>query len=138
MCIRDSTNSVPETLSRLVEPFPSQERESRLTALLEALRCIVTQRLARTTDGRRAPAREYLHFTQADKDKIADAPFRQLLAVTRQRVRERGRPLTVDLNALRAAGQISEVEYHHFREVGTQLDPQPSRTEIAVYSTDGR
>jgi defect-in-organelle-trafficking protein DotB len=132
------TNSVPETLSRLVEPFPSQERESRLTALLEALRCIVTQRLARTTDGRRAPAREYLHFTQADKDKIADAPFKQLLAVTRQRVRERGRPLTVDLNALRAAGQISEVEYHHFREVGTQLDPQPSGNEIAVYSTDGR
>ncbi len=51
------TNSVPETLTRLVEPFPVQEREGRLAGLLEALRCIVTQRLVRTTDGRRAPAR---------------------------------------------------------------------------------
>jgi defect-in-organelle-trafficking protein DotB len=118
------TNSVPETLGRLVEPFPVQEREGRLTGLLEALRCIVTQRLVRTTDGRRAPVREYLHFTQTEKDAVAEAPFKQMVAVVRRLVREKGRPLVADLNALRAAGRLSEREYHHFREVGTQFDPQ--------------
>ena len=118
------TNSVPETLGRLVEPFPVQEREGRLTGLLEALRCIVTQRLVRTTDGRRAPVREYLHFTQTEKDAVAEAPFKQMVAVVRRLVREKGRPLGADLNALRAAGRLSEREYHHFREVGTQLDPR--------------
>ena len=116
------TNSVPETLSRLVEPFPVPEREGRLTGLLEALRCIVTQRLVRTTDGRRAPVREYLHFTQAEKDAVADAPLKQMAAVVRRLVREKGRPLAADLNDLRAAGRLSEAEHHHFREVGTQLD----------------
>jgi defect-in-organelle-trafficking protein DotB len=118
------TNSVPETLGRLVEPFPVQEREGRLTGLLEALRCIVTQRLVRTTDGRRAPVREYLHFTQTEKDAVAEAPFKQMVAVVRRLVREKGRPLGADLNALRAAGRLSEREYHHFREVGTQFDPR--------------
>ncbi|MCB1796913.1 MAG: Flp pilus assembly complex ATPase component TadA, partial [Candidatus Competibacteraceae bacterium] len=55
------TNSVPETLTRLVEPFPVSEREGRLAGLLDSLRLIVTQRLVRTVDGRRAAAREYLH-----------------------------------------------------------------------------
>jgi len=117
------TNSVPETLTRLVEPFPAPERESRLTGLLEALRCIVTQRLVRTTDGRRAPVREYLHFTQAEKDAIAEAPFKRMVGVVRRLVREKGRPLTADLNDLFEAGRISEEEYHRYREVGTPLDP---------------
>jgi hypothetical protein len=38
-------------------------------------------------------------------------------------VREKGRPLTTDLAALHAAGHISDEEHHHYREVGTQLDP---------------
>jgi len=117
------TNSVPETLTRLVEPFPAQEREGRLTGLLEALRCIVTQRLVRTTDGRRAPVREYLYFTQVEKDAIADAPFKHMVGVARRLVRERGRPLTADLHALLASGRISEQEHHAYRDVGTQLDP---------------
>ena len=131
------TNSVPETLTRLVEPFPAQEREGRLTGLLEALRCIVTQRLARTTDGRRAPAREYLHFTQAEKDAVANAPFKHLMAVTRRLVQEKGRPLTADLNDLHAAGRISEAEYHNFREVGTQLDRLNPLSGMAADPADG-
>jgi defect-in-organelle-trafficking protein DotB len=117
------TNSVPETLHRLVEPFPVQEREGRMAGVLESLRLIVTQRLVRTTDGRRTPVREYLHFTTAEKDALADAPFRQIARVARGLVRAKGRPLTTDLNALHVAGRISAEEHHHYREVGTQLDP---------------
>ena len=116
------TNSVPETLSRLIEPFPAHERESRLAALLGSLRCVVTQRLARTTDGRRAPVREYLHFEQGIKDALLEVEWKKVVPTAREFVRRQGRPLTADLNALRAAGRISVEEFHHFREVGTQLD----------------
>jgi defect-in-organelle-trafficking protein DotB len=117
------TNSVPETLTRLVEPFPVSEREGRLAGLLDSLRLIVTQRLVRTVDGRRAAAREYLHFTQAEKDRLAEVPFRQVARVARELVRQKGRPLTLDLHALHDAGRLSDTEFHHYREVGTQLDP---------------
>ena len=117
------TNSVPETLPRLVEPFPVSEREGRMAGLLESLRLIVTQRLARTTDGRRAPVREYLHFTQAEKDALADAPFRQIARVARGLVQQKGRPLALDLQALYAAGRLSPSEFENYREVGTQPDP---------------
>ena len=41
----------------------------------------------------------------------------------RRLVRAKGRPLTTDLNALHGAGRISDAEYHHYRDVGTQFDP---------------
>jgi defect-in-organelle-trafficking protein DotB len=118
------TNSVPETLRRLVAVFPAEERDGRLSDLLEALRCVVTQRLVRTTDGRRAAVREYLAFTQSMKDAILAQPSTQVVAATRRCVREHGRPLTLDLEALRRAGRLDEAEYRAFREVGTQrIDP---------------
>ncbi len=126
------TNSVPETLGRLVEPFPAQEREGRMAGLLESLRLIVTQRLVRTTDGRRAPVREYLHFGPAEKEALAVAREREFARVARGLVRAKGRPLTVDLDALHAAGRISDEERHNYREVGTQLDPLDPLGGVAV------
>ena len=43
--------------------------------------------------------------------------------VARELVRQKGRPLTLDLHALHDAGRLSDTEFHHYREVGTQLDP---------------
>lgn len=111
-----------------------------MAGLLESLRLIVTQRLVRTLDGQRAPVREYLHFTQAEKDRLADAPFRQIARVARDLVRQKGRPLTVDLQALHAAGRLSDAELHHYREVGTQLDPlgDVAATHPETGATNGR
>lgn len=114
------TNSVPDTLRRLVSVFPAEGRDGRLADLLEALQIIVTQRLALTTDGRRAAVREYLRFTPEIKDALLAQPPAQVIAATRRWVRERGRPLTADLDALWGAGRIDEREYRLFRGLGTQ------------------
>jgi defect-in-organelle-trafficking protein DotB len=114
------TNSVPDTLRRLVSVFPAEGRDGRLADLLEALQIIVTQRLALTTDGRRAAVREYLRFTPEIKDALLAQPPAQVMAATRRWVRERGRPLTADLDALWGAGRIDEREYRLFRGLGTQ------------------
>ena len=45
-----------------------------------------------------------------------------MAATTRRLVREQGRPLTADLDALREAGRIDEQEYRLFRGLGTQTD----------------
>ena len=82
----------------------------------------MTQRLVRTTDGRRAAVREYLRFTPDLKDAILAQPPARVVAATRHLVREHGRPLTADLDALRAAGRIDEREYRLFRGLGTQAD----------------
>ena len=116
------TNSVPETLRRLVSAFPADGRDGRLADLLEALQTIVTQRLVRTTDGRRAAVREYLRFTPDLKDAILAQPPARVVAATRHLVRAHGRPLTADLDALHEAGRIDEREYRLFRGLGTQAD----------------
>ncbi|MCB1813919.1 MAG: Flp pilus assembly complex ATPase component TadA [Candidatus Competibacteraceae bacterium] len=115
-------NSVPETLRRMVSVFPAEERDGRLMDITEALQTIVTQRLVRTTDGQRAAIREYLRFTASMKDEILARPAAQVVSATRKAVLDFGRPLTVDLDALKAAGRIDEREYALFRGLGTQLE----------------
>lgn len=117
------TNSVPETLRRLVTPFPFNEQDMRWVDLLESLRCVLTQRLVRTTDGRRAPVREFLYFTPLMKEAILAVRPDQRTAVIRNFVRKQGQPLAVDLHALHVMGRISDEVYHYFRDVGTQFDP---------------
>jgi defect-in-organelle-trafficking protein DotB len=135
------TNSVPETLRRLVSAFPAEGRDGRLADLLEALQTIVTQRLVRTTDGRRAAVHEYLRFTPELKDALLAQPPAQVIAATRRWVRECGRPLTADLDALRAAGRIDEREYRLFRGLGTQTVSISSRSsgmpDVAESGDDG-
>ena len=64
--------------------------------------------------------REYLRFTPEIKDALLAQPPAQVMAATRRWVRERGRPLTADLDALWGAGRIDEREYRLFRGLGTQ------------------
>ena len=115
-------NSVPETLRRMVSVFPAEEREGRLMDILEALQTIVTQRLVRTTDGQRTAIREYLRFTASIKDEILARPTAQVVSATRKAVLDFGRPLTADLDELKAAGRIDTREYALFRGLGTQLE----------------
>jgi len=130
-------NSVPETLRRLIEPFPAPDRESRWAAVLGVLRGVVTQRLVQTTDGRRAPVREYLLFTDAIKDALLAAPFLQAATLTRAFVRQYGRPLMADVRELRDAGRISPHEFARFRDVDVPLDPpDPGRVDVAGMTGD--
>lgn len=115
-------NSVPETVRRMVAEFPADERDGRMMDVIEALQTVVTQRLVRTTDGQRAPVREWLRFTPAIKDEILAHPPALLVATARRLVLEYGRPLTADLDALLTAGRIERREYDLFRGLGTQRE----------------
>ena len=65
------TRSVPETLSRIINVFPANERSQITATLLSSLRLIVTQRLVPRKDGMgRVALREFLVFTPEIREKL--------------------------------------------------------------------
>lgn len=65
--------SVSETLRRLTQTFPAQEREGRAFDLISSLRCVVAQYLLPTADRKgRTPIREYLRFDANVRNALAE------------------------------------------------------------------
>ena len=54
--------TVTETVYRMINMFPHEERSAKMFELVEALRLIVNQRLVKRTDGKRTALREFLVF----------------------------------------------------------------------------
>jgi len=71
-------NNSYNALNRIMNFFPRDARESLLADLSIALRCVISQRLVRTTDGKRAPAVEVLLNTKHIQDLIKDGEIGQI------------------------------------------------------------
>lgn len=79
------TRSVPETLSRIINVFPSEERLQVTATLLSSLRLIVSQRLVPLPDGKgRTALREYLAFTPEIREILLDTPSERLIQKTEE------------------------------------------------------
>ncbi|HET9403414.1 MAG TPA: PilT/PilU family type 4a pilus ATPase [Burkholderiales bacterium] len=63
-------NNSYNALNRIINFFPREARDSLLADLATALRAVISQRLIRTTDGRRIPAVEVLLNTKHIQDLI--------------------------------------------------------------------
>ena len=66
------SNGVAETLRRLVNSFPADERLGRTIDIIETMRLIIWQRLAPTIDGKRVALREYLVFDEKIRDTLLE------------------------------------------------------------------
>jgi defect-in-organelle-trafficking protein DotB len=64
------TNGVPETIRRLINTFPANEREGRQADIIDSMQLVVAQRLLKTTDEKRIAVREYLKFDQEVKERL--------------------------------------------------------------------
>lgn len=90
------TRSVPETLSRIINVFPNEERLQVTATLLSSLRLIISQRLVPLPDeSGRIALREYLAFTPEIREALLDTPPEKLiqkteylLALSGQRIQE--------------------------------------------------
>lgn len=88
------SNSVAETVYRMVNMFPANERSAKTFEIIEALRVIVTQRLVRTVDGRRTALREYLIFDQSFRDQLRQfETLRELVECISARVESHGQSM---------------------------------------------
>lgn len=110
------SNSVAETMRRLVTTFPAEERQGRTVDIIETVRLIVSQRLVPTIDGKRIALREYLVFDEAVRDALLEADPTSITAMVRKMVREKGRPIIVDAQEKFDAGLITERQFRIIAE----------------------
>lgn len=66
------TNSASSTINRIVDVFPAEKQEQIRVQLSMNLRCVVTQQLVNSKDGKRIPAFEILVVTPAVANQIVN------------------------------------------------------------------
>jgi len=102
------TNSVSETISRMVREFPYEERDGMSATLLSSIRLIVHQRLLRTVDGKRVAVREFLAFDDATRSDLYSVPNNQLIPEIHRMVERKGQTLMKAIEREYAKGTISK------------------------------
>ncbi len=124
------SNSVAETMRRLVTTFPADERRGRTVDILETVRLIVSQRLVPTVDGKRVALREYLVFDEAVRDQLLSSDFTNITTVIRRMVREKGRPIVEDTREKFEAGLITERQFRLIAEQSKKEEEDDRGTKI--------
>ena len=69
------TESVAETINRIIQVYPPAQQSAIASRLLGTLRVVMVQRLLKTLDGKRVAIREYLIFDRDLKNHIQEYPF---------------------------------------------------------------
>jgi defect in organelle trafficking protein DotB len=105
------SNGVAETIRRLVNSFPSEERLGRTIDIIETMRLIIWQRLAPTIDGKRVALREYLVFDEKIRDALLESDLNNITATARRLVKEHGQLMQVDVQQKYDEGVLSERTY---------------------------
>lgn len=116
------SNSVAETMRRLVVTFPQEEREGRAIDIIETVRVIISQRLVPTIDGKRVALREFLVFSEQIRDELLSAEIDHLSHRVRQFVKTQGRTLAMDAKEKRDQGIISDRQYNIILEQDKRED----------------
>lgn len=116
------SNSVAETMRRLVITFPPEERQGRTIDIIETIRLVVSQRLVPTVDGKRVALREYLVFDEKVRDVLLEVDPNEVTAKVRKLVKEQGKPIIVDAKEKLDAGLITERQYNVIAEQSVRED----------------
>ncbi|HWO85685.1 MAG TPA: ATPase, T2SS/T4P/T4SS family, partial [Stellaceae bacterium] len=83
-------NDVALTMQRIASLCPSGERDNLISAVAQALRLVINQRLARSVDGKRTALREYLVFDATLRGKFLRTDPSEWPALTQRAVEEQG------------------------------------------------
>ena len=110
------TNNASETLRRMINVFPQEERSSRQVDLIEATNMIVAQRLVPSTDGKRTPIKEFLVFDEEVKDALIECEPNKVAKKTREIVMDRKVSLAHYAEKVHARGMISDEVLRTFQK----------------------
>lgn len=110
------SNSVAETIRRLVITFPPEERQGRTIDIIETVRLVISQRLVPTVDGKRVALREYLVFNETIRDILLETDILNITNIVRKLVREHGKTIEADAREKFKAGTITERQYNLIAE----------------------
>lgn len=104
------TNSPGETIPRALMLVPEDQREAMAWNLLSNLQYVITQRLLRTTDGKRQSVREYLVFDDEVKESLGKLKHTQWRTWIDNRLSERGERLGDKAWRMYQTGRIDRKE----------------------------
>lgn len=110
------SNSVAETIRRLVITFPPEERQGRTIDIIETVRLVISQRLVPTVTGKRVALREYLIFDEKIRDILLETDILNITNRVRKLVKEFGRTMEVDAHEKFSAGIITNRLYRVIAE----------------------
>lgn len=102
------TNGVVDTLSRIVDVFPWEERDGMLRKMIANLRLIVNQRLFPKIGGGRVALREFLEFTPRLRKEMLSLPYEKIIPFLMDRLDSMGQSLVTDARRKYVEGLISE------------------------------
>ncbi len=100
-------NNSYNALNRIINFFPRDARESLLMDLSIALRCVISQRLVRTLDGKRAPAVEVLLNTKHIQELIKDGEINEIKDAMEQSLAPGSQTFEQALFQLYVSGRIT-------------------------------
>lgn len=116
------SNGVADAVRRMIATFPAEERHGRALDILETIRLIVWQKLAKSTDGRRIALREYLVFNEEVRDILVNTEVEMLADATRRLLKQYGQPMLVDATKKYEAGLLEERDYKILTSQAKMLD----------------
>ena len=122
-----STNSVPETISSIVDIFPPQERTMARFRLADSLKAIVTRQLIHTSQGMSVPAYELLFMNGKLRELVRLDRSVELYEMMKTGADKDMVTMDQSLTALVQSGTISAEE-----AVEAALDPEAMAKSLGV------
>ncbi|MBA5687231.1 plasmid transfer ATPase TraJ [Rugamonas apoptosis] len=105
------TESVPETINRVIQVYPPAQQSAVASRLMGALRVIVVQRLLKTTDGRRQAVREYIVFDRDLRNELQAHHYEKWAPLLRKRLEDNLATLEDKAWRLFEQGRIASGEF---------------------------
>lgn len=105
------TESVAETVNRIIQVYPPAQQSAVASRLVGALRVIVVQRLLKSCDGRRKAIREYVVFDRELRNELQGASYEQWGPLLRQRLEHARGTLDDKAWGLYRLGEIEKSEF---------------------------
>lgn len=110
--------SIYETFQRIVSLCPMQTRAEMTTALAQAVRLVVNQRLVWSTDGTRTPIREWMVCDRETRRMLGQTDPRQWPAIMENFTRARQTGYANSIHRALGEGRITEaVALRHLKEL---------------------
>lgn len=105
------TNGFAETIRRMVNVFPAEEKNSRAFDIIASLNMVISQRLVPSSDGRRVALREYVIFNDEVRNYLLEAGVENLSLSSRQVLKKYGRSFAQAAEIEFKKGRITEEVY---------------------------
>jgi defect in organelle trafficking protein DotB len=115
-------NGVAETIRRMVNVFPENEKHARAVDIITSVKMIISQMLLPSTDGKRVALREFLVFNERMVDELIVGGVDQLTLVARNILKRDGQTFLADATRKYKDGIIAEREFRRIQALSQGMD----------------